>query len=143
MGRFNRKKSKGYLRPYVKGSWVPIEDDLLLSTAFRNLQPSAVILLIHFHRIDKMLAWKNGETYSGEFNLTFSEAETLGLSRGTTMRAVQDLAKNGFIDIVVQGGLRSRGRTCSIYRVSERWRIWGGLQPLKELETLKDCGKPA
>lgn len=87
-----RDKRKGYLRPYVKGSWVPIEDDLILSNAFRCLQPSAVILLLHLHRIDKMLAWKGGDNYGGEFNMTFTEAETLGLSRGTIMRAVQDLA---------------------------------------------------
>lgn len=139
MRRRNRKK--GFLRPYVKGSWVPIEDDLLLSNAFRDLQPSAVILLLHVHRIDKMLAWKNGDSYAGEFNLTYSEAETLGLSRATTMRAVQDLVRRGFIDIVVQGGLRSQGRTSSVYRVAERWRSWGGLQALNELKALKECGR--
>jgi hypothetical protein len=141
MGRRDRKK--GFLRPYVKGSWVPIEDDLLLSNAFRDLQPSAVILLLHLHRIDKVLSWKGGDSYSGEFNLTFSEAETLGLARATTMRAVQDLVKRGFVEIVVQGGLRSQGRTSSIYRITERWRSWGGLHTLKELKSLKDCGKSA
>jgi hypothetical protein len=139
MARGVRKKS--YMRPYVKGSWVPIEDDLLLSNAFRDLQPSAVILLLHLHRIDKVLAWKGGDSYSSEFNLTFTEAEKLGLARGTMMRAVQELAKRGFIEIVVQGGLRSQGRTSSIYRVIERWRSWGGLQTLNDLKTLRDCGK--
>ena len=141
MDMARRDKKRGFLRPYVKGSWLAIEDDLMLSNAFRDLQPSAVILLLHLHRIDKVLAWKSGDAYSGEFNLTFTEAETLGLSRGTTMRAVRDLVKRGFVDIVVQGGLRSQGRTSSIYRVTERWRSWGGLQTLKELKTLKECGK--
>ncbi|NVN91930.1 MAG: hypothetical protein HXX11_15190 [Desulfuromonadales bacterium] len=139
MGRRDRKKS--YMRPYVKGAWVPIEDDLLLSNAFRDLQPSAVILLLHLHRIDKMLAWKNGDAYAGEFNLTFTEVEKLGLSRATTMRAFRDLALRGFVDIVVQGGLRSQGRTSSVYRVIERWRSWGGLQALNDLKTLRGCGK--
>ena len=138
-----RDKKRGYLRSHVKGSWLPIEDDLLLSNAFRELQPSAVILLLHLHRIDKMLAWKGGDSYGGEFNLTFTEAEKLGLSRGTTMRAVQDLAQHGFIEIVVKGGLRSQGRTSSVYRIVERWRTFAGLQTLKELKILKDCGKPA
>jgi hypothetical protein len=138
-----RDKKRGFLRPYVKGSWVPIEDDLLLSTAFRNLQPSAAILLLHLHRIDKKLAWMGGDSYCGEFNLTFSEAETLGLSRGTMMRAVQDLAERGFIEIVVKGGLRSQGRTSSVYRIVERWRTFAGLQTIKEIKILKDCGKAA
>ena len=138
-----RSRKKGFLRPYVKGSWVPIEDDLLLSNAFRDLQPSAVILLLHLHRIDKVLAWKGGDGYNDEFNLTFTEAERLGLSRATTMRAVQDLVKKGFIEIVVQGGLRSQGRTSSVYRVAERWRTWGGLQTINELNALKHIGKSA
>ena len=138
-----KDKKRGFLRPYVKGSWVPIEDDLLLSNAFRDLQPSAVILLLHLHRIDKMLAWKGGDTYGGGFNMTFTEAETLGLSRGTMMRAVQDLATRGFVEIVVKGGLRSQGRTSSVYRIIERWRTFSGLQTLKELKILKDCGKAA
>ena len=138
-----RDKKKGYLRPYVKGSWTAVEDDLLLSNAFRDLQPSAVILLLHLHRIEKMLAWKCGDAYGGEFNLTFTEAETLGLSRGTMMRAVQDLAKRGFIEIVVKGGLRSQGRTSSVYRIIERWRTFAGLQTLKELKILKDYGRAA
>ncbi|MDD2736275.1 MAG: hypothetical protein PHF56_20275 [Desulfuromonadaceae bacterium] len=136
-----RDKKRGFLRPYVKGSWVPIEDDLILSNAFRGLQPSAAILLLHLHRIDKVLAWKEGDSYGGEFNMTFTEAETLGLSRGTTMRAVQDLASRGFIEIVVKGGLRSQGRTSSVYRIVEKWRTFAGLQTLKELKILKDCGK--
>jgi len=139
MARRGRKKS--YLRPYVQGSWVPIEDDLLLSNAFRDLQPSAVILLLHLHRIDKVLAWKDGDEYSGGFNLTFTEAERLGLARATTMRAVQDLVKRGFIEIVVRGGLRSQGRTSSVYRIAERWRTWGGLQTVKDLNLLKQLGK--
>jgi len=136
-----RDKKKGYLRPYVKGSWVPIEDDLLLSNAFRDLQPSAVIMLLHLLRVDKMLAWKGGDSYQGEFNLTFTEAEKLGLARATTMRAVQDLVKHGFVEVVVQGGLRSQGRTSSVYRVIDRWRSWGGLQKLNDLNLLRDCGK--
>jgi len=141
MGRKNRKKS--YMRSYVRGAWVAVEDDLMLSRAFRDLKPTAVILLLHILRIDKTLSWKNGDAYSGEFNLTFSEAEVLGLARPTTMRAVCDLSERGFIEIVVRGGLKSQRKTSSIYRVSERWRTWGGLQPLTELNAFKNCGKYA
>lgn len=141
MGR--RDKKKGYIRPYVHGSWVPVEDDLLLSNAFRDLQPTAAILLLHLLRIDKMLAWKNGDNYAGQFNLTFSEAETLGLARPTMMRGIQELEKRGFVDVVVRGGLKSQRKTSSVYRISENWRTWGGLQTLKELKSLKEAGKTA
>ena len=122
---------------------MPIEDNLLLSIAFRDLQPSAAILLLHLLRIDKMLAWKNGDAYAGQFNLTFSEAETLGLARPTVMRAIQDLEKRGFVDVVVRGGLKSQRKSSSVYRISENWRTCGGLQTLKELKSLKEAGKTA
>lgn len=138
MGR--RDKKKGYLRPYVHGSWVPIEDNLMLSIAFRDLQPSAVTLLLHLMRIDSRLAWRDGDSYSGEFNLTYSEAEHLGLSRPTMMRSVRDLERHGFIKVVVRGGLKSSRKTASIYRIDEGWRLWGGLQTLKQLKALKEKG---
>ena len=137
------KKKKGYLRPYVKGGWVPIEDDMLLSYAFRNISPSAVVLLLHMLRIDKMLAYKNGDSYSGNFNLTFTEAESFGLARATISRAFGQLEKCGFIETIVQGGLKSHRKTSSVYRIVERWRTWSGLQKINELDKLKTYGKCA
>lgn len=136
-----KKRKKGYLRPYVQGSWGAVEDDMLLSIAFRSIKPSAVVLLLQMLRIDKMLAYKHGDSYSNTFNLTYSEAETLGLARGTTKRAFDDLEKWGFIKKIVQGGLKSRGNVSSVYQIVDDWRLRGGLQPVKELEKLKRCGK--
>lgn len=135
------KKKRGYVRPYVDGSWTPLEDDLLLSHAFQSLKPNAVILLLHMLRIDKMLAWKTGDSYAGTFNLTYSEAERFGLAHATISRAFEDLRLHGFIETVIQGGLKSSRKTSSVYRIIERWRTWGGLQKLKELDSLKQLGK--
>jgi hypothetical protein len=135
------KRKGGYLRPYVQGSWVAVEDDMLLSIAFSSIKPSSVVLLIQMLRIDKMLAYKHGDSYTSKFNLTYSEAETLGLARGTTKRAFDDLEKWGFIRKVVKGGLKSSGNVSSVYQIVDDWRLRGGLQSLKELEKLKRCGK--
>ena len=136
-----KKNKRGFLRPYVKGAFTPIEDDLLLSRAFLTLPPGAVNLLLLMLRIDKMLAWKEGDSYRGEFNLTFTEAAWLGLSRSTTGKSFKELEKRGFIEVVLKGGLKSNRKTSSIYRIIERWRSFGGLMKLKELEGLKECGK--
>lgn len=141
MSRAKRKKKNHYLRSYVKGAFVPIEDDLLLSYAFIRLNPSAAKLLMHVLRIDKMLAWKAGDSYVNCFNLTFTEAQRFGLSRGTISRAFDELEHHGFIETVIQGGLKSKRKTSSVYRVSEKWRMYGGLQTTNELKELKMCGK--
>lgn len=143
MKRASKKNKKGYLRPYVQGAWVPVEDDLLLSVAFIKLNPSAAKLLMHILRIDKMLSWKNGDSYTGCFNLTYTEAQTFGLARGTVSRAFVELEESGFIETVVQGGLKSCRKTSSLYRVVQTWRCKGGLQKLTELEKLRQCGKAA
>lgn len=135
------KKKRGYLRPYVKGSWCPVEDDMMLSNAFCQISPSSAKLLMHILRIDKMLAWKSGDTYSGTFNLTYTEAVRFGLARATVGRAFEELRSHGFIETVVQGGLKSQCRTSSVYRIIERWRSWGGLQKVPDVEMLKQCGK--
>lgn len=143
MGVTKRKltKKRGYLRPYISGSWCPVEDSMLLSKAFCKLAPSAVVLLLHMLRIDKNLAWKNGDQYSGAFNLTYTEAERFGLARATINRAFDELKTHGFIEIVVQGGLKSRCKTSSVYRIIERWRTWEGLQKITELEALQQLGR--
>ena len=117
-----RKESK----PSIGGPFVPILNDELASTAFQALPPSAAKLYLYFKRVN-MKAGKSIPDTTIIFGFTYTEAEKYSFSRHTFSRAVQDLAKHGFIDIIEVGGLRGFGHSCSKYRLSKRWVSFGGL----------------
>jgi hypothetical protein len=127
MGK-SRHSQKERLSPFV-----PIFHDELESTAYRALSATAAKLLPHFKRICvKATRGKPNETTL--FGFTYTEAVKYGFARRTFSRAVQDLQKHGFIDIVEIGGLRGAGHSCSQYKLSKRWATFGGIDWAKQLE---------
>jgi hypothetical protein len=48
-----------------------------------------------------------------------------GLSNQTVRNGVVELENLGFIDLIEQGGLKSFGKTCNIYRLSMRFQDYG------------------
>jgi len=122
------KPQKERLAPFV-----PIFNDELESTAYRTLSANAAKLLPYFKRICvKATRGKPNETT--HFGFTYKEAGKYGFARRTFSRAVQELHKNGFIDIVEVGGLRGAGHSCSQYKLSKRWVTYGGLGWAMQLE---------
>lgn len=123
------RHSKGErLQPFV-----PIFHDELESTAYRTLTPTAAKLLPYFKRVCvKATRGKPDETTL--FGFTYTEAVKYGFAKRTFSRAVQELQKNGFIDVAEIGGLRGAGHSCSQYKLSKRWVTHGGLDWAKQAE---------
>lgn len=120
MGKSRNFKSER-LPPFV-----PIFHDELESTAYRTLSANAAKLLPYFKRICvKATRGKPDETTL--FGFTYTEAGKYGFARRTFSRAVQELHKHGFIDIIKIGGLRGVGHSCSQYKLSKRWVTFGGI----------------
>ncbi len=120
MGK-THQKNKGRLPPFV-----PISMDLLESTAYRKLSPSAAKLYPYFLRTC-IRAVKGAPDTTTIFGLTYAEAEKYGFARRTTHDAIKALVLYGFVDIVSVGGLRGAGHTNSQYKLSNRWVTYGGL----------------
>jgi len=127
MGK-SRHSHKERLPPFV-----PILNDELESTAYRKLTATAAKLLPYFKRINSK-ATRGAPDYITLFGFTYTEASKYGFARRTFSRAVQELQKHGFIDIVEIGGLRGAGHSCSQYKLSKRWATFGGIDWAKQLE---------
>jgi hypothetical protein len=112
------KKISTYAKkhPFV---WVPWE--LLNSVAYKKILPTAGKMLPVF--IGKVHCMpQNGNYYRTEFEFFYSEAERLGVSRGTFKAVIRNLVEFGFLDIVTLGDLRGRHGTSSKFRLSDRWK---------------------
>jgi hypothetical protein len=103
----------------------PILYDEMDSDAYQELPGNAAKALPYFKRIHGRLKRKAGDNFNGIFDFTYSEAERFGFARRTFARIIADLHAKGFIDIVIQGGMRGAGMSNSKYRLSERWRDFG------------------
>lgn len=134
MGK-SRQKHKERMQPFV-----PIRLDMLESTAYQTLPPSAAKLYPYFLRTC-IRAVKGAPDTTTLFGLTYAEATKYGFARRTFHDAVKALEIHGFIDIVSVGGLRGAGHTNSQYKLSNRWVAYGGLgwaiQAKKEEERAK------
>lgn len=124
-----KKKSntKNKLPPFV-----PVFIDILDSTAFQTLPPTASKLLIYFFRACSRSS-KSPLNTDTIFNFTYAEAEKLGFARRTFSKALQDLKKHKFVSIVETGGLRGAGHSNSQYKLSDGWVAYGGLEWAQKL----------
>lgn len=113
-----KRNNKNRLPPFA-----PILNEEMLSKAYTELKPSAAKAYPHFKRIAGIKKTKTGEL---DFDFTYTEAESFGFARRTFYEVIGELNDKGFIDVLEAGGLRGTCRSNSKYRLSERWRDYGG-----------------
>ena len=108
--------AKKYRRQKISGQFVPLQHQLLDSSAFQSLGNRAKVGLIYFHK-DK----KNG--HQENLVLTFPQAKKYGVcSSPSTFNSVKkELVEKGFLDPFKPGGLGKN----SIFRISHRWKLYG------------------
>ncbi|WP_185244951.1 hypothetical protein [Citrifermentans bremense] len=119
MGKKSRDGNRFKLPPFT-----PLLNEEMDSKAFSELSGSAVKVLMWFKRTDGKLRRLDALGYSGVFDFTYTEAERRGFARRTFSRAIEELGKSGFVEIVSVGGLRGAGRSNSKYKLSKRWLLY-------------------
>jgi len=119
--RARRKINKG---AKIDGGFVPLPWDILNSPAYTALKASACKILPFFLGKPK-ISLARSECYEMEFEFTYTEATSHGLSNATFRDARNDLIAKGFIDPTDKGGLRGAGRSSNKYRLSKRWKKYG------------------
>jgi len=95
------------------------------------LSPSAAKALPYFFGKIKM-GFNNPERYSTEFTFSYPEGLRLGFAHSTFAKIIRDLEELGFIDWVVQGGMRGKGKGYNRYILSKRWAKSNGEHLSKE-----------
>jgi hypothetical protein len=113
------RKKKNKLPPFVALTWA-----LLNSLAYKELRPSAAKMLPYFLGKVKLPQHDPGHLRT-TFSFSFREATNLGFAKKTFYEVIKVLMRNGFIDPVKKGGLRSSGQTPSVFRLSDRWLEYG------------------
>jgi hypothetical protein len=116
----SRGRKKGNrLPPFVPLTW-----EMLNSTAYKDLPPSAAKALPYF--LGKVKVNHNSlQYYMVEFSFSYTEGGRLGFALGTFSKVIQDLVRFGFIDPVDKGGLRGDCKSYNIFRLSKRWKQYG------------------
>lgn len=113
------RAKRNRLPPFVAIPW-----KILNSQAYKSLKASSAKALPYFlgkpHRI-----YKDPQYTADSFIFPYSEAEKYGFAPATFSNVIKDLIAHGFIDPVEKGGLRGHGRTCSRFKLSYRWELFG------------------
>jgi hypothetical protein len=97
------------------------------STAFQSLSANALRLYLwcDLKNYKVGTAKRVMDTTKRAFKLTYPEVqEHLGMSRPTVSRAKNELIDKGFLECLVQGGLRGVNGVASEYALSNKWRKW-------------------
>jgi hypothetical protein len=119
MGWQKKKNNLNKLPPFVALTW-----SLLNGKAYKDLPPSAAKALPYF--LGKVKSNPNNPNrYWVEFSFSYTEANKLGFAFGTFSKIIQDLVSFGFIDPIDKGGLRSECKSCSVFKLSRRWELYG------------------
>lgn len=113
-GRVKKK-----LPPFVPLTW-----ELLNSTAYKVLTPSAGKALPYFLGKSGKALHKTGETVP-PFEFTYAEALRLGFAKRTFARVIVELVDKGFVDPFQYGGLRGFCKSCNKFCCSDRWKRYG------------------
>lgn len=113
------KSEKNKLPPFVALLW-----GLLNSKAYIELPPSAGKILVYFLGKPRLTP-RDPRYHSTTFVFPYSEAKRYGFAKKTYSDIIKDLVRLGFIDPVVKGGLRSGGKSMSVFKLSERWKKYG------------------
>lgn len=111
---------------------IVVQRVLLKSEAFRQLNGTAKTVYFDFLmkcRV-KSRTVKPGRKKervilnNGQIQYSYSEAEEKGILSGSFMRAIDNLVKYGFIDIVHSGNGGKKG-DMNLYSISDRFEKWG------------------
>jgi hypothetical protein len=114
-----RKKQGNKLPPFVPMTW-----ELLNSKAYKHLSYAAAKALPYF--LGKFKGpYHDPQRYLFEFPFSYSEAKRYKFSSSTFHKVIDALVRQGFIDPVDKGGLRSNGKSYNIFRLSRRWEKFG------------------
>jgi len=133
MSKVIRTRGKQKLPPFVALTW-----DLLNSSAFVDLTPSASKALPYFLGKHGKAFRRHEADFKGVFEFSYAEAKRLGFASRTFSRIIEELIKKGFVNMAGYGGLR-RGfcKSNNKFQISNRWRKYG--QPEFELVTRYPC----
>jgi len=122
---------------------IVFEKSLLESKAYYKLSGNQIRILNRFMMKRKLkkikVKGRKAEwiiTNNGEIVFTYSEAEKMGMSRSTFLRAIDRLVEVGLIDITHSGNGNFKG-DCSKYFISDRWMEYG-MKHFKKKTRLKD-----
>lgn len=130
----------------MAGDIIVIDKMLIRSKAFRSLNGNAIVVLLDFlmkRRIKKIKGTngRRGEAVilnNGQIEYSYTEAlsKAPSISRVKFVKALDELIKHGFIDIIKQGNGGVRGDK-SLYSISDRWKKFGTTEFI-EAERRKD-----
>ncbi len=123
-------KERGWLfgRP---DSWVKVENELITSEAFSHLSATAIRVYFRFIQKRPYKKVKDGKKkpriihYNEPIVFTYAEAACFGIPRSSFARALRELVKLGFIEVIHQGGTVGNGKDWSSYRLIDDWRLYG------------------
>jgi hypothetical protein len=104
-----------------------ITNSMQESEAFRSLSAPAIRVLLRclFKNYGAATNRSDGATGRPVFKLTNSEArDHLGMNADTFSRAKNELARKGFLEWVVRGGLRGCNGHASQFALSGAWKHW-------------------
>ena len=103
--------------------FVAITYEMMDSQAFQELTGTGLKTLILLTRKNKT---KHPiERFKYQFPFTYPEAKKNKIGNASFCRAIKQLQRVGFIDIVIKGGLRGVSKYCNYYRLSQRWKKYG------------------
>ena len=119
MGHDKRQDRKSKQAPFVSTPW-----DVLNATAYKEIPPSAAKALPYFLGRPKV-PFSDRQYLQTTFPFSYREAESLGFAFATWSNILRDLVWYGFIEPVSKGGLRGNGKTCALFRLSDRWKRYG------------------
>jgi len=115
-----KRRSKYKLPPFVPLTWT-----MLNHKAYKDLKPSASKALPYFLGKVKGIPYNDPQRYKVEFIFPYIEAQNLGFSSSTWAKVIEELVSKGFVDPVDKGGLRGYGKSCSVFKLSQRWETYG------------------
>jgi len=119
VSRSFRKRKSDRLPPFVAMPW-----EVLNHKAYKDLPASAAKALPYI--MGKVqLPYNLPEKYSQEFTFSYREAKKLSFAASTWSEVIQKLVAFGWIDPVDRGGLRGKGKSCSVFKLSRRWEKYG------------------
>ncbi|HPR65231.1 MAG TPA: hypothetical protein PK014_13555 [Thermoanaerobaculia bacterium] len=108
----------------IRGGFIQIPLRVLNSNAFQDLPPSASKIWLYFVAKVK-LPFEDPDRYGVVFSFSYGEARRFGFSAGTFSNGIRALIKNGFLDPVKKGGLKSAGGGFNQFKQSKRWERYG------------------
>lgn len=115
------------LNKLIQGGFVAMTWRMLNSKGYKALPASPAKVLPYFlGKVKDAYHPDDPVRYVIDFPFTYSEAKKYGFGKSTFFDMLRNLARFGFIDVKMKGGLRSQGGSAnSLYRLSKRWENYG------------------